>query len=198
MAVPNHRFCTENELVALLKEKDEGALKEVYNRYWYRLFRHAFHLLSDEDAARDVVQELFISLWEKINDKEIYNLRHYLFQSLKYRAFMQLRHKYTSQKHLDRISRLSQRKEYSTEQSVNFSQASDLLNQGMQQLPERCREVFYLSRYEHLSNREIAEKLKISVKTVENQMTKALRLLRVHMTDLLLVITALLIQGFWE
>ena len=193
MAVPNHRSCTENDLVALLKKKDEGALKEVYDRYWYRLFRHAFNLLSDEDAARDVVQELFISLWEKIDDKEICDLRQYLFQSLKYRVFMQLRRKYTSQKHLDRISHLSQQKEYSTEQSVDFSQASDLLNQGIQQLPERCREVFCLSRYEHLSNREIAERLKISVKTVENQITKALKLLRVHMTDLLVVMIALLI-----
>lgn len=183
-----HHLCSDAELVDLLKKGDKIALKEVYDRYWYALYTQAFNLVSNEDAAKDVVQELYISLWEKISEKEIDDLKAYLFQALKFRSFMLLRKRYTSQKHLDRIKAISSKWEYATEQAVNLSETDQLIKESVSKLPRRCREVFELSRFEHFTNEQIAERMDISVKTVENQMTKAIKLLRAALKDVTILV----------
>jgi RNA polymerase sigma-70 factor (ECF subfamily) len=93
-----------------------------------------------------------------------------------------------SQKHLDHINHRAVEISTSTEQEFDAQELQAVLDQSMDRLPEKCREIFYLSRFELLPNKKIAEQLQISPKTVENQITKALRILRLSVNKLVSVV----------
>ena len=192
MAFANNKNCTHANHILLFKEGHELVLKEVYDRYWHLLYKSAYNLISDEDAAKDIVQELFISLWGKKEEREINNLKFSLLKALKLQSFMFLRKRYTSKTHLDRIKLISSQMESSTERAINFSQTEEQLQTALQLLPARCREAFQLSRFEHFTNEQISIRMGISVKTVENQMTKALKLIRAALKHLAIVIATMI------
>ena len=188
MAVFELQSCSDQELVFLLKKGDIRALEAIYDRYWFPLYRRAYNLINDEEGAKDVVQELMIALWDNIKAREIDDLKAYLFQALKYQAFMLLRKRYTRQQHLDRMRELLETVDLTTEQTVDLREAETLVQKAVKTLPERCREVFELSRYQHLSDQQIAEKMQISIKTVENQKTKALKLMKKVLKDFMVIL----------
>jgi len=179
---------TDAELVALLKRGDERAFTVIYDRHCAMLYRTAIRILEDEALAKDVVQEGFISLFEKSTDHAIENVQAYLHQSVKYLCFMQLRSGKISDKHLSKINTLVACNEI--EQELDARELQSVLDKSIAALPDRCREVFYLSRFESLPNKKIAERLNISHKTVENHITKALKILHTSV-DKLAVIAAL-------
>jgi RNA polymerase sigma factor (sigma-70 family) len=122
------------------------------------------------------VQEVFLSFYQAVGSKKILNVKGYLFQAAKFQCFMQLRAGKISQRHLDRMNQVIIGNV--VEDDYNAVELSEILRQGIESLPEKCREVFYLSRFEFLSNSSIASQLNISPKTVENQIGKALKSLR--------------------
>ena len=187
MAVFELQSYSDQELVFLLKKGDIRALEAIYDRYWFPLYRRAYNLINDEEGAKDVVQELMIALWDNIKAREI-DLKAYLFQALKYQAFMLLRKRYTRQQHLDRMRELLKTVDLTTEQTLDLREAETLVRKAVKTLPERCREVFELSRYQHLSDQQIAKKMQISIKTVENQKTKALKLMKKVLKDFMVVL----------
>jgi RNA polymerase sigma-70 factor (ECF subfamily) len=117
-----------------------------------------------------------MSFYETGAKKQIDNLKAYLYQSAKYQCFMQLRAGKITEKHLDRMNHVI----FSNivEDEFEGHEMALILEKGISALPEKCRQVFYLSRFESLSNKTIASQLNISPKTVENQITKALKYLR--------------------
>ncbi|HEX6226892.1 MAG TPA: RNA polymerase sigma-70 factor [Chryseolinea sp.] len=165
----------DQELLDLLKTGDRFAFAAIYDRYCSSLFRVALNILGDGEIAKDVVQEAFIMLFEKVNERVIVNLQAYLFQTVKYQCFMHLRSGRISEKHLHQMNLILASN--AVEEEIEAKELQSVLDQSIATLPERCREVFYLSRVESLSNKKIAERLKISHKTVENQITKALKIL---------------------
>jgi len=173
---------TDRELLDLLKAGDRRVFATIYDRHCAVLYRTAFNILSDQDLAKDVVQETFIMLFEKVNERTIINLQAYLFQTAKYQCFMHLRSGRISEKHLQDINLIIESN--SLEEELNAKELQTVLDQSIATLPEKCREVFYLSRFESLSNKKIAERLKISHKTVENQITKALKILHTSVDKL--------------
>jgi RNA polymerase sigma-70 factor (ECF subfamily) len=172
----------EDHLLNQLSCGNEIAFTEIYNLYWQELFLIANRILKDEEGAKDVVQEIFVSLWQRREDLLIENLKSYLFSSAKRKVLQNLRNGKIAQRHIDRIYMLESID--STEQGLNFAETNERLQRSMESLPDRCKEVFLLSRYEQLSHKEIAEKLKISAKTVEIHIAKALRYLRRSLSDL--------------
>jgi RNA polymerase sigma-70 factor (ECF subfamily) len=173
---------TDAELLALLRAGDRHVFATIYDRYCAALYRTALRILNDDDIAKDVVQEAFIMLFEKINERTILNLQAYLFQTVKYQCFMQLRSGRISEKHLQQMNLIIASNEL--EEEMDAKELQSRLDQSIATLPEKCREVFYLSRFESLPNRKIAERLKISPKTVENQITKALKILHTSVDKL--------------
>lgn len=169
--VPN-----EKDVLSRLRNHDKKAFDIIYEQYWLSLYRIAFKILNEEEASKDTVQEVFVSLWEKCTQTKIHNLEGYLSQAVKYQCFMILRSGVISKKHLEKLNKIMLRN--SNEEDYDFKELQWALENSIESLPHRCREVFYLSRYESLSNKKIAERLNISHKTVENQITKALRVLR--------------------
>lgn len=168
------------ELVALLKQHDRGAFEEIYLRHWSSMYLAAYNILEDHDASMDIVQDLFIWIWQKRVELTIITLKSYLHSAVKHKVANVLRN-------------LKVRKSFIESQGItepSFNNVSSelevrelrlILSEFMKDLPERCREVFDLSRNQHLSNKEIANKLGISEKAVEKQMTIALKRLRISL-----------------
>lgn len=167
---------SDQELLTTFKSGDVEGFNTLFYRHWADLFHLARKILEDDDLAKDTVQETFVSLYEKIAEREITHIKSYLLQSVKYQCFMHLRSGKISEKHLQRLKTVSAANY--VEEYMDAAELQALLSQTIDSLPEKCREVFYLSRYELLSNKTIAEQLNISQKTVEHQITKALKTLK--------------------
>lgn len=182
---------TDRELLDLLKTGDRHAFSIIYERYCSPLYHTAIRILNDPDLAKDVIQDAFIMLFEKADKRMILNLQAYLFQTVKYRCFMHLRSGRISQKHLQLMNLIIASNQL--EEELDAKELQSLLDESIATLPARCREVFYLSRFECLPNREIASRLKISNKTVENQITKALKILHTSVDKLAI---AFFLSGF--
>ena len=176
---------SDNELIDMLRRGDQAAFNVIYERYCATLYRTAMRILEDNDLAKDVVQEAFISLFEKSGRTAILNLHAYLCQVVKYQCFMQLRAGKISEKHLSQMNTIIVSNEL--EQELDGRELQAILDESIATLPEKCREVFCLSRFESLSNKKIAERLNISHKTVENQITKALKILHTSVDRLVVI-----------
>lgn len=191
MRVEKYKKLDDGELLALISKDSSSAFDEVYNRYWQILVKTAYNVTQDKEVCRDCVQEIFVKLWVKRNELEIRDLPRYLFRSVRLKVFEHLRNNNISQKHLSRINFISVTN--NTQELINRKDLNDELNASLAKLPERCKEVFKLSRFDSLPNRQVAKKLNISLKTVEGHITKALKQLYKDMGD---HITLLLLSYF--
>lgn len=166
---------------------------KIYVLYYSRMFRFAKeYVLFDEDAE-NIVQDVFLLLWEKreVLDIQI-SLVSYLFALVKNKSLDYLRHKVIADEYKQELSA-----KLTALELLNYSFTSDeeieqILMTAINKLPERCRQVFLKSRIEGKRNREIANELNLTVSTVENQMTIALRKLRVELKDYLPLLLFLL------
>lgn|SRR5687768_3989683 len=181
----DHSRLSDGELLLIFKSGDITGFNELFNRHWKPLFNLATKILNDEDLAKDTLQEIFVSFYENAIHKEIIHVKPYLYQSVKYQCFMFLRSGKISEKHLHRLEAVASAN--CVDEYMDAEELESLLLRRIETLPDKCREVFYLSRYELLSNKKIAEQLNISQKTVEHQITKALRTLRVSLDKLSLL-----------
>lgn len=173
---------SDEELLLSFKGGSVRAFNTLFGRYWALLFNIAKKILEDDDRAKDTLQEVFVSFYENGQQREIRNVRSYLLQSVKYQCFMQLRAGKISEKHLQRMQAVMSANY--VEEYVDAKELQAVLDHTIASLPDRCREVFRLSRYELLPNKQIAAQLNISQKTVEHQITKALKTLKLSLDKL--------------
>jgi len=168
-----------------LRQGDTGALRRLFDRHYPLLLGDIHTYLPDEDTCKDLAQEVFVELWRKREELDIHtSLRAYLRRAAVNRALNRI--KSNRRTVLDDTAGQQDRadtspKDISQKQEQEHLEAA--LHRAIEQLPEKCRLVFSLSRFEHMSHREIAEQLGISTKTIENQITKAMRLLREAMLE---------------
>ena len=174
-------FDTDQELLADITNGDSRAFEVLYRRYFSKLYGAAYKRIQDRILTEEIVQELFVSLWERRTNLPIENIENYLFSSIKYLVIAQFKKNSLFEKYSSTLN-LDENDDNFTEQAVAFDELNDAYQQALLTIPERCREVFLLKR-SGLSQREISEKLDISEKTVENQMTKALKMLREALKD---------------
>lgn len=171
---------TESELLSMMKDGSSEAFDEIYERYWLKLYAEAFKRLRSEDDAKDLVQDLFITLWEK---KEILvvtkSLGAYLFTSIKHRVLNFIAANAVKGNYLDSLSATIADYDNSSYERIISDDLQVFIDQRINDLSPRVKEVFLLSRNENLSVKEIATKLNVSDQTVKNQLTKALKDLRV-------------------
>ena len=153
---------------------DKAEFKIEFDRNYLPLCMYALRILKNKDEAEDIVQQSFVSVWELLKTgKEIDNIKSYLYKSVHNRCIDRLRKLNTE--NTDSIEEIS---EYVAEDDIDTSERDAILWAAVENLPEKCREVFLLSKRDGLSHKEISEKLNISVKTIENHMTKAFTRLR--------------------
>ena len=180
-----HQSYEDHELLYLLKANNELGLKYIYDKYWKRLYISAFSIIREAGPCEDIVQDVLLQLWLKKDEVIIYSLKSYLFTAVRYKVLSFIRSAsqrkvFISTGELEQLAGIEELKDRLNERDIN-----GMLDNGIASLPQRCKEVFTLSRKEYLSNREIAERMGISIKTVEAQMTIALRQLKINMSEFL-------------
>ncbi|NGF57633.1 RNA polymerase sigma-70 factor [Parapusillimonas sp. SGNA-6] len=164
----------DNELLLKLSDDDQDAFDEIYRRYWGDMFQSAYNLLREREACMDIVQEIFIWFWEHRHGLNVRSLKPYLSVAVKFKVANYIKKGKVRSSFFDRLKKIEEPYEL-VDDSIEVKEMMQIINRFTNQLPDKCREIFLLSRQEHLSNKEIAERLGISVKTVENQMTIALK-----------------------
>jgi RNA polymerase sigma-70 factor (ECF subfamily) len=178
---------SDQQLVQSITCGEEGALRELFDRHWLSLFNKAHSFLGNEDAAKDCVQEVFIWLWLHREEVRIGNVSHYLYQAVRYRAFSALRSRRAAVGFEERVVQLTERILVSDE--LEYRELKAFLEKLVASLPEDQRLIFRLHREESLTYKEIADRLGISVKTVEKKMTLSLKYLRANAGDALVLLT---------
>ncbi|WP_413668845.1 RNA polymerase sigma-70 factor [Mucilaginibacter sp. Mucisp86] len=180
MPAPNqHITHNDEQLLQLMALDNRDAFTELYNRYWDKTFAAAYHRLDDEHEAEEVVQEVFLSIWQRrASLKLTHTVATYLSVAVKYKVINHLDRQYRKQQHLDELAFTSSETENSTILWLEEKELRERLDHSISLLPEKCRIVFLLSRDENKTYAEIATELDISQKTVEAHMSKALSSLR--------------------
>jgi len=165
--------------MALLKEDDHAAFTEIYKRYWKKMLLIAWNHSHDKATSKDIVHDVFMGLWDRRNTVEILNLSAFLATSVKFSIFK------FYQKESRRTALISQN--YQFEELTNDEDKLDALflneyiNGIVEEMPEKCRQVFSLSRDLGMKNAEIADKLNITEKGVEANLTRALKIIRAEL-----------------
>lgn len=170
----------DDMLVRLLSTGDENAYEAIYLRYWRRLYVTAAQKTGDEAAAEELVQELFMSLWENRQKTSIGNLEAYLKTALRYSAITHIKKRLTAQEtELDTVKHLAG--EAGADTAIGVDELSAALQQALLLLPEKTRLVFQMNRFEHRSVADIARHFGITERAVEYHITQSLRTLRLHL-----------------
>lgn len=173
-----------NELMLLqkLREDDVSALDEIYHRYWQHLYTASYNILKDKAACEDILQDLFLDIWQKRKTLDIaVSLRAYLATSVRYNVFRHIKKGTARELLYDKVD--ERFTPASAEAMMQQKELDILIENAVAGLPGKCQEVYRLSREEMLSHKEIASRLDISIKTVENHLTIALRKLRTVVGD---------------
>lgn len=171
---------TETELLKIFKEDGSRGLELIFKQYYKQMCSTAIRITKEASLAEDIVQEVFFELYKKREQVKIQSLGGYLKRSVYNRSLNRIKSTRDFVDSEDLNIELSDHSANSQE-NLEYKELSDYLNEVIDKLPEKCRLIFVLNRFEELSYKEIAEKLEISLKTVENQMSKALRILREEM-----------------
>lgn len=183
---------TEEDVVAAIRAGSERDFEAIFRQYYASLCRYARQLLPDPDEAEEEVQAMFLAIWEKREGLLItVSLKSYLYRSVHNRCLNRLKHAAVRDEHRDYVHHVGEEMAESPAQRVIGEELAHQIQRAIQKLPEQCRLVFTLSRYEELRYGEIAEQLGISIKTVENQIGKALRILRTELSEYLPIVLAL-------
>ena len=167
------------QILTFLQEAPDKAFSMMYDEYYVYLVKEAYKLLQDDAVAEDIVQSVFISLWNKKENLDInVSLRYYLRRSTINHSLNHIRKHKKIQDEVDKIDDIQVASDADHTRNLELEELMGSIETAIETLPERCRLIFSMSRFEDMSYREIAENLDISIKTVENQITKALKLMR--------------------
>jgi RNA polymerase sigma-70 factor, ECF subfamily len=174
-------------VVSALRSDDEKMFEQVFRHYYSVLCNYALGIVHDKDDAEDIVQQTMIVIWEKRSLLQItVSLKSYLYRAVHNSALNKIRNSKVKAIYAEEQLTLGQNDFDSASEYIVGKELNEQIVSSINQLPEQCRLVFKLSRFEQMKYAEIASHLDISVKTVENHMGKALRLLRNHLKDYLM------------
>jgi RNA polymerase sigma-70 factor (ECF subfamily) len=175
----------DQELIARLRNGDQLAFTEIYNRYKHLLQNHAYKKLGDFDEVKDVLQEVFTNLWNKRQELPITsNLCGYLYTGIRNRILNNFAHKQVQNKYTASLQQFAGQGNYNTDALIREKELALIIQKEIDRLPVKMREIFILNRKENLTHREIATRLAISEQTVSKQITNALKVLRVRLGSL--------------
>lgn len=191
-------IAADTHIVEVEALKTESAFESLFRMHYSGLCSYANMFLNDLEASEDVVQEVFIKLWNGRADFQIKSsLKSYLFKAVKNACLNLLAHVNIREEYKKHNEALIQEDQSNFTDEAVVSELENKIRLVIDELPTERRKIFILSRFEGLKYKEIAEKLNISVKTVENQMGKALQYLRLNLVDYLPLIM-LIFRGLFR
>ena len=173
---------TDTKLLTALKEGDRSAFRQIFDRYYKYLVVTIHNLSSDDQMAHDITQDVFLEIWKRRDSLNISNLKSYLRRAAINKMLNRI--KANRSNYFEPADLPEQQSDIAQPlEELKATNLQDAINKAMDHLPERCCMVFKLRRLEGLSLKEIAAQLDISPKTVENQLTKAMKIMRVQLKD---------------
>lgn len=180
---------TDQELVALLKQGEQLAFAEIYQRYKWVLYLHAMKRIGNREEAKDIVQELFTTLWDKREHLDLKgHLSGYLYTSIRNRIIKWISHSKVESSYIASIKDAVNSGICITDYKVRENNLAAIIEKEINELPEKMRKVFLMSRKLQMSHKEIAEELGIEEATVKRQVSNALKILRIKLGLLLWLI----------
>lgn len=180
---------SEEDLVRRLREGDERIFKFIFDQYYRPLTVFTLKYVPDVEEAKEIVQDFFVRLWSRHAELDIrFSLKMYLYQSVKNAALNYIEKNKVAQRRLGQYSAPLASTDNALEHMMAAEQ-EEMLMRAIDALPEKCREIFLLSRMQRLSNQAIANQLDISVKTVEGQISIALKRLAEWLITFLIFIS---------
>jgi len=187
----------KDQLAQRIKLGDEQAFELLFRKYYVRLCAFANKFLNEPEDAKEIVQDVFAKIWEgrqEIDPED--SLKSYVFKIAQNLSINKLRRNKVESRYSEVLKLVYiENREISVHESLMASELEENIANSIGNLPAECRKIFELSRIEGLKYKEIADKLNISIKTVEAQMSKALRLLRIELSDYLTILLIALISG---
>lgn len=180
--MPDYSLLTDLELTELLKLQDELAFAQVYKRYWHPLFLHAYKMIEDEHIAKDIIQELFISFWSKASELQIKtNLKAYLYVMTRNRIINHIRNNKVNDNFISMLAEAMEEADHRTIQDIDSKDLMLLIDQEINLLPPRMKQVFEMSRKQFMSHKEIAAELGTTEETVKKQISKSIKILKIKL-----------------
>jgi RNA polymerase sigma-70 factor (family 1) len=170
---------SDYDLILMLKTGHKAAYTAIYDRYKRLLFDHAFKKTGDADAAQDILQDVFLNLWTHRNQiSESDNIKGYLYTAVRNKVFNSIAHSRVRSIYTASITQYAQTADITTDHLIREKQFSELIDLEIASLPEKMRNIFLLSRKEHMKNKQIAEQLNLSEHTVATQIKRAIKILK--------------------
>lgn len=183
---------TDEALLEAIRNDNEEAFAELFNRYWKKVHDMAFPRVRSEEATAEIVQDLFISLWDKRASHSIKHIPSYLYKAVKNKALNYMEAQMVRKSYWDYCQKYLSGWDNITEKTVEFDDLMDAIETGMQQLPEKSRTVFQLNKLEGRSIPEIADRLNLSEKAIGYHLTQSLKKLRFHLKDFVTTLALIL------
>lgn len=194
--MPAYTKFSDDELIALLKKSDQSAFAEIYRRYAENLTGFAASKLYNLDDARDLLQDMFVKLWEGREQLHVTsNLQSYLYAIIRHKIIDKIRKNITREEYASALQSLASFFQPPGDKQLEAKELQQAIQHSLNQLPARVKEIYKLSREEGLSNQEIAEKLELSEQTVKNQLSTALKHLR---TSLIKISPVVFMLWWWH
>lgn len=174
--MPSISSLTDLELVEAIKADDQKAYRALFDRYYKYLLVTSYAYIKDDNTIRDLTQDVFFEIWKKRNSLNIRNVKAYLRRSVINKSLNYIKAQRMNFEDSNESFDVPDRAK--VQEELEASQLQKVINETIESLPDRCRVIFVMRRMEELPLKEIAAKLDISPKTVENQLTKAIKILR--------------------
>jgi RNA polymerase sigma-70 factor (ECF subfamily) len=186
------------ELLIAIRNSDERAFSEFFRRYWKMAHGHAYSKTRSKEITEEIVQDLFMMLWDKRESLNIDNIPAYIFTSIKNKSINYIESQFVKNKYLDYYKAFIPQAEESTSHDVEFDELMEAVEGSVESLPEKSRNIFRLSQLEGRSNKEIASTLSLSEKSIEYHLTKSIKSIRLHLKDficMLMIINLFALTG---
>lgn len=189
----DHKLLSDDELIILLKGSCEHAFKEIYLRYWQKVYQVAYKKVHSKELAEELTQNLFTELWRRRETVPINSLGPYLFGSLKLSVINQYKSLKVQESYQNYVKSTAN---YGIVNNADYllmlNELSDAFDRGVSLLPSKTARVFKMSRMEHLSVSDISEQLHISKKAVEYHITQSLKSIRFYLKEYHLLLVAII------
>jgi RNA polymerase sigma-70 factor (ECF subfamily) len=174
----------DTDITGRIRNGDVGQFESLFRSSYVSLVRYAKTLIKDHDTAEEIVQDLFYRIWkdrEKLNIES--SLNGYLFRSVHNKCLHYIEHNRVVERHAEEMAYQQTETQESPSDILNYNELQEKIARILERLPDRCGKIFTMSRFEGLKYTEIAEKLSVSVKTVEANMGRALKEFRKELTQ---------------
>jgi RNA polymerase sigma-70 factor (family 1) len=177
----SHQPISDESLIAALQQSSVKAFEEIYNRYWYRLYRFVYQETGTREEAEELVQDLFTSLWNRREQLAVRHLGAYLTVSIRNLTTNYIKSQITHRKYQEYSIMHEIRQASLTEETVYYADLARAVDEAMAKLPERTLAIFKLSRFERQSVRDIARTMNMTEKAVEYHITKSLKVMQAQL-----------------